>query len=697
MSIDCIHNKEKRLSPLSNNLGIEPYFETPLDLKSFYPFLQSIEKFLPVILPEDLQQALENAQNDQEATQLLHQFLEDLPFFHHSPLEKAPCTISITGLCKGEYTSGVGRYFSDILSRWLIPGKQLLIVGARSLSFQFVKCKKQPVFFFQQFLKVFDPLELEIIKQNLPKILQEIRINILAVYYARYIVSVKSLSLEQKTVMIQEQIKSLFNSPEKENDSNIFDQMQQFLIKLSAEDKFKQIKDNISYLVSNRPKAFDRDVFYEIRGFMSSFRDKFTASRDPRHVSRVIAYQYLFKKNILSSLEKKPHERFLSIKLLRTHLASSSKTIGLLIALNFIRETERFEKKHIIEAAQAILPQLTYVKDSYVQERSEEKIRTYYLELEKSSFTKEEVKKLRKYLPKEIKARFENVIHPIFMPRNEEELMRNMILLSKQLKFIKDLPQAIISYDRQTDEELSFQVILARLVRNNEPPLEHLLQHAEGKFLLDEVKNVGVLKRKYPKEVAVFHLFLKKQSFFRKDFSLDLQKARYKVVQILMECLGEFRDFNGGMILKQGEALNSLRSMLFEAGNEHEFLLENFFYSLKPAFMQSILDTEILKSLFLLFLESLEFDFSVKPYFFKTETFSRYCLIMIGTTLPNLKKEILQEINKLSFPSGHLTIADLNTYEINTLGFVQRIHCPKTSGLVLETISKVLRFYQKKL
>ncbi len=671
------------LSPLK----IKPNFGNP-DGGSFISFLSSVENILNNLIPPALQEELLETTEEKKLRKLLCDLCKMLPLFSHTPLKKTPCTLSIATLCHSDYTDGLGRYFCDMLSRWLIPGKQLPLLGGRSLSFRFVKYDKQPLYFCEQFVKISDPLELEIIKKSLPKLLNEMKINIVAVYYARYIVSLKSLSLRQKTVMIQDHIESLVNSPEKIKDSNIYDQMQQFLIKLSAEEKFREIKKNISRLIHTRPKTFDRDVFFEIRNFMSLFRDKFTASRDPRHVSRVIAYQYLFKKNILASLEKDPMERHLSFKLLQTQYLSS-KVLGILITLHFIRETERFEKRHILEAIHTILPSAQFVKDSYVQGRSDEKVRSFYLEVEKPQLSIEEIRKLKKLLPKELKTRVENVIHPIFMPRNEEELMRNMVLLSKQLKYSRDLPQAIISYDRQNDEELSFQIVLARVLKPKNLALKDILKNTGMKFSLDEVKKVGYVKQ-YPKEVGVFHFSLKKQPFFRKDFSLDLQKARQHTVQVLMSALGEFRDFNGGMIIKQNEALDSLRSSLLKEEKENEFLLENFFYSLKPAFMQSVLETKIIKTLFLMLLEALEKDFSSSPYFLKTETLPRYCLIILSTSNADLKKDVLQEINKLDFSSGNLTVSELNTYEISTLGFIQRVNLPETSNLLLETISKVL-------
>jgi len=108
--------------------------------------------------------------------------------------------------------------------------------------------------------------------------------------------------------------------------------------------------------------------------------------------------------------------------------------------MNLLRETERFDRRHILESIRAYIPEAQFVKDSYITERADERIRSFYLEVEKigsKDFVLEEIKVLKKNLPKELQARIENVVHPTFMPRNEEELIRNIIILSKQLKYTK--------------------------------------------------------------------------------------------------------------------------------------------------------------------------------------------------------------------------------------------------------------------
>ena len=103
------------------------------------------------------------------------------------------------------------------------------------------------------------------------------------------------------------------------------------------------------------------------------------------------------------------------------------------------------------------------------------------------------------------------------MPRNEEEVMRNILVLSQQLRFLRDIPQMIISFEEQTDTELSFTVILVRLLHPDSRPIEELFR-----FSIDRVKVVGQLRRKIPKEAVVMRARIMSEQFMREDYSVDL-------------------------------------------------------------------------------------------------------------------------------------------------------------------------------
>ena len=113
-----------------------------------------------------------------------------------------------------------------------------------------------------------------------------------------------------------------------------------------------------------------------------------------------------------------------------------------------------FDKTHLLKAIQNYIPSAQAVENSFfANRRGSEHICTLYLELEKingDEFTGNEIRMLRQELPNDLKDRIEHLMHPVFMTRNEEEIIRNILSLSNQIKFLRDIPQVFISFDEQT-------------------------------------------------------------------------------------------------------------------------------------------------------------------------------------------------------------------------------------------------------
>jgi hypothetical protein len=672
-------------------LKITPSFSSKNDLSNnFQAYIYSIEMLINDLIFKDF---FLDDYSDIKKTFL--EIEEKLPIIDHSPIETISSSFSLICLSLGDHIEGIERFMPDMISRWLIPGKHLQISGHRSLLFEFQNFPKKKFYVVEYFVNIDTEKELLRIQKNIDHFINELRINILSVYHAREILSKSTCSFKQKNNLIKENISSLMKIPKK---NSAFDQMQNFITKLSEEKKVNQIRENIYYLMHKRPKTFDQDIFDSMHNDILLFRDRFTQDRDARHISRVISFIYLFKKVIKQILIKAPHERHVQIKLFKTRINSNnSKTsvLGMLITINFLNEAELFEKNHLFEALCACIENINKIKGSFIIDRRDDKIKSYYLEIEKKTkcnFSPDEAKKIKKQLAIEIKQRITNVLHPIFMPRNEEEILRNIILLSKQLKYVKDLPQLIITYDKQTVKEISFTVILVRLIKTKTTPLKELFSYSDTflKFSNEEIKVIGKLKRKYPKEANVFKLSLKKEPFFRKDFSLDLQKARQILVMELSKIIGDFRDYNGGMILKQSEALNNLKYELSKKTKDHEFLIENFFYSIKPAIMQSILDSSTIKDLFLLLLETIKIK-TRKKYIINLQSEPKYYLLVIRTEIPSLKDHVLNDINKLKISSFDLTTSYLEINKLSTLSFIYRTRNSNNHKLFYETVKESLK------
>jgi hypothetical protein len=291
------------------------------------------------------------------------------------------------------------------------------------------------------------------------------------------------------------------------------------------------------------------------------------------------------------------------------------------------------------------------------------------------------LEKLQRNLPYPLARQTDNIVHPIFMPRNEEE----------EIKYVRDIPQVSIHYDKQTDIGLSFTVIISRLLKKPSRPLHELIKNSSIKMNIEQVRVMGYLKQKHPKESAIIRVTLDKEPFFRADQSVDLLRARQKIVSELNLCLGDFRDFNGGMILKQDESLNLLRQEFELLPRDLEFILQNYFYSLRPAIMQTVYESQLLKKHFDLLSKAVKTDFTNKRYQMYTDRSDKFFICFIAAPDASFKERVLSATAKLKLNSRELTSCCLEFGSVSLLGFILKAETPQIESHFEATIRQGLR------
>ena len=603
-----------------------------------------------------------------------HEFHKNLPIL--SPHFSDTCfTFSIITYAK--FRTGVDNFISDMLLRWFIPGYKISIIGKKSILF-LLQEQQHEFFFLENHIAIADETQKKWMKKHLHTFIQNIRLNILAVEYSLHLsLKNQSYNLYQKAFTPTIGKKSSLTA------------------KILPEKSLMQIEKSLSHLMQRQFTSTEENIYKTMHHVTMQFPFVFTSHRNMHYVSRLIGLQYFFKKSIIQDSHQDPNRRHIRLKLLETTLqgsSSSSAVIGILLAMNFTNFSEKLDKNAILEAIWHCLPSAKYVQNSYLEDPLEEKIRCFYLEITKDLLEEKDIRYLKHHLVEECKNRIENIIHPVFMPRNEEEVLRNIILLSKQLKYVKDLPQVIINYEKQKGKDVIFTVTLLRLLKHNRPSLQDIFAQADTflKFLPEEVKIVGYLK-KYPKEANTFKIALNRCPFIRRDSFLDLQKARQCVVKELTNVIGEFRDYNGGMIFKQSQALDKLKNVLSDNYKKDELLLEDFFYSLKPGLMQSMLSTEIIKAFYLLYLDIKKQNYHQHYFHLKTATVQQYFLVMIGAKDQIFKNEINKVIKQMNIPSFDLTSSFIVQNDITSLGYIYHNQDPDKRTSFYQAILKGLR------
>lgn len=594
----------------------------------------SIRNLLIKLLPSDF------FFSEEEGEELALEFNRLLPIFKWKQWGDQNQYVSIFLLCRHR-VNGV-KFFYEMISRWLLPGKRPHISSFLSTDFKLPELVSETFTICEVVISLEDSADQELTRHRLPILESEIRLGLISVYHANRILEIKGLSADEKTSIIQERIVSI---------------------------------------LERRPRDFDHDIFMQMQHFLVMCSEEFKAVREYAHMSRIIYIFYLFRKALKSQMERFPTQRFIHVKLNKTYLHlpfGLKKVLGLFIALNLQGDNELFEERHIATVLQNHFPQLSIIDGSFFSRSfKEEHTQLLYLEVEKGDgidFSLAEMKRFKKSLSEEIRNGIEKVTRPLFMPRNEEEVMRNIIILSNQLKFSKDLPQVMIAFDEQTEGELFYTVIWMRVLKSSVTALQELFERTESflKFIPDRIKKVGLLRKKYPKEVTVFRVKFDTLAFLRPDHSVDLFKARQAIVLELQRLLGEFRDYNGGMIAKQHEQFIALKSLFPFLDRNEELLLENFFHSIFPIEFRSLFNPQSLKNLFTMLLDGIQKnrDAGEKGTMFMQKADDFCCYLLLSFDEASFKEEIVEDFKILQIPSSQLLTLSLQVSETSYLGYV---------------------------
>lgn len=499
------------------------------------------------------------------------QFDDQLPIFRWFWKQDR---LSLHLVCR--HRLNVGKFFYEMIHRWLLPGQRLDVAFFFSSDFKVLEIGPHLYTLAEMAIRFDQDIDREHVEHNLRVIETEIRLGMVSIYHASRLLEMHLLSAQEKNGILQEKI---------------------------------------SKLIQRNPDEIDYDIFGELQHFTVMSKDEFKTPRNPHHLSRLVALFYLFRKSITRQQEKRPDKRHIRLKLASVQLDlpwGMKKVLGVCVALNFLRPNELFEEKHLIRALQNGLSGIKTIADSFfVNEGADDSIHTLYLEIEKETnedFTAAELQHLRKFLPEELKRTVEVPLNSLFMPRNEEEIIRHVVSLSGQLRFVKDLPQVILIFDEQKEGDLYFTVLLVRILYPNSSSIQMLFSKEDSfmTYIPDRVKRIGMLRKRYPKEATIFRLKFSSQPFLRDNHSVDLFRARQAIIQEMQRLIGDVRDYNGGMIAKQIELLKALQQLLGEADRTSSRLLESFFHALYPIEARSIVPPEQLKKLFLLWKKLLD-------------------------------------------------------------------------------------------
>jgi len=619
---------------------IRPISGAGIHLPGIAQLIEDAQKHLKTILPENIFATYSIDEDDEVFEQRIHHLHSYLPYIHWEKDSANEGCLAVYIIGRRNLRFSPDDFAKKMLTHWLVPDKVLHVLGQRQLDFFFDRYTEAQYFYLEFYLELGKAQDKIYALQNMPNMLHELRKGFISSYDAFNILNTKGITSEEKDLLVVNEIREV---------------------------------------LQKRPQEFDRDILNEIQQFLFQCAAEFKQVREVAHLGRVVCAHYLFRRTLLRLINKNPRKRHVCLKILRTKLHfpfGEKNVLGFVIGINSLNTNrEVLEERHLTEAIQNIVPDAYKVKGAYLSfDSAFGPLRTLYFEVVKSdnsTFSIDEVKRLKIHLPTEIKHHIEHLVPMTFMRRNEEEVYRNIITLREQLQYVKDIPQVIISFEEQTNKELYFTVVLVRVLQHpNEPTIEELFKEVNPGyvFIPDRRECVGYIRKKYPKEANVFRILLPKSDFLRKDRSVDLYKARHFVTILLSNALGKIRDYNGGLMLKQDERLRDFVRLI---PNDDPFLIENFFYSITPIAMQGVLNPTILKSFYQAFrkVHTKEIG-SEDTYLFEYVNGPNFVICMFRSDDNSLQEVISEAFNKFEHQSLEWASSSMNIHGTFCFGFI---------------------------
>lgn len=366
------------------------------------------------------------------------------------------------------------------------------------------------------------------------------------------------------------------------------------------------LQKSTRWLAHHRSKA-PAALIEEVQRFLFATDADFQGIRTPNHLFKLISSHLFLKEKHCHLTSTRGSEKWFYYRLFPTKLQfpfGSKDVLCLVISLHSLSTYEQFDHRHILLACKRCLPCLDVVPRSFYMYRyAEEPTLSLYVELEKhdgSALTRAEIDTLKLDLGDELSASIEQVMSRIEIPQNEEDLLRNFLLLSQQIKTTKCLPYAIVQFQGQSDETLEFHVTIVRAVKKEFEaiPLPSPVHPGIRQCTVLRSSIVDTLRTTYVKQGIVFLVECSKEHFLRRDRSVDFLKARESVVRCIESALGEVHDVNGGIVYQQHQLLDSVTPLLTKEEAKEVSLIEDLFQSLPPSAIKEILGPEHVATLF---------------------------------------------------------------------------------------------------
>lgn len=344
--------------------------------------------------------------------------------------------------------------------------------------------------------------------------------------------------------------------------------------------------------------------FEEFQRFFLATTLDFKSLRSPRHLVKIVRSHFWLRNKLLQYESDQAKTVF--FRLFRSTLIfpfGKKQVLSLAICIPSLAPYEQFDQRHIIDAVRRCIPTLEVVPNSFfIYRYAEESTISLYLELEHalpSPPSSEEIKQLKSELEQEFVGSIEHMVNRIDIPQNDDDLLRNILLLSQEITRINEKPHVIIQFHEQNTTTLTFYITLVRVLKVNGTSQLPLQSTAEGvRFIFLKASMLDTLKANYVKQGLEFLVQCPKAPFLRRDRSVDFLKAREEVIKYIETVFGKIRDLNGGFMHEHQRLFHSIAELLSPEETKEITLIERLIHSLTPSIMKSLLGPEQIVTVF---------------------------------------------------------------------------------------------------
>lgn len=481
-----------------------------------------------------------------------------------------------------------------------------------------------------------------------------------------------------------------------ESDTDTIKDLGPNVLPVSFHHSFYPVYDRLKKWMTRFPFTVDNSIFKDLSLLYLLASKQYLDHRTSNHLFRLVTSVHHMQKKLIRSAAFSPEQRHLEIRWIPTKLFfpfSSRYVLGCLIGFNLMDRYEVFDEENILIALQKFLPQLRLVKESsYCHTSQYKNLKVFYFEIEKkngTNFSLSEQTLLKSDLEEKVSNSIQKLSPSIFMPVNEEEIYKNIFVLSQEIQTLQDPPQAYITLDEQTGTDITFRITLVHITPFHRFSLkERFFDCAFVSQRVQTVKHLG----KHPIEAQIFTISIPREvELLRSDGSLDFYAARQKVVGLIRSAIGDFRDYNGGIIIKQQEKLLEFKSSFPDVSSHDPELMEKFFYELTPLEKQITLGKDTLTSLFSYFLENRKEELvEDTSYSFKTNQNKKQIFIHIHGKEAALKETLSNLLQEHSFKMKNMAYNVLEVSEGIFLNCVLLESEPATADAFVQNLREFL-------